>query len=162
MTEEIKKNTYVRRDKTVKILLLKCECSGMKCAIALGKVECERPWHIAIKTDNFQHPGCIDFKLSDRGCERGNADPEKYSATYTVERGAGTFHAYLRWQSGHSPYPEIRSMEVWCYGVYLGERDYPKANDDYIDVAAVTVDEKGYVTVNGRNAGLWADMILEE
>ena len=158
-----RKNIYVRRDKVGNILLLKCECTQMKGAIALGKCPCDPDlWHIAIKTDNFQHPGCIDFRLSERDFERGNADPAKYSATYSVSRGAGTFHAYLRWQSGHSPYPEIRSMEVWCYGVYLGERDYPKANDDYIDIATVTVDEKGYVTVNGRNAGLWADMILEE
>ena len=153
---------HVRRDRVGRILLLKCALSGMKGAVALGRIPCELPWHIAIRTDNFQHPGCIDFKLSeDRTFERGNADPKKYSATYTVSRGAGTFHAYLRWQSGHSPYPEIRSMEVWCYGVYLGARDYPKANDGYIDVAEITVDENGYVTVNGLNAGRWSDMILE-
>lgn len=152
----------VRRDRVGRILLLKCALSGKKGAVALGRIPCELPWHIAIKTDNFQHPGCIDFKLSERTFERGNADPAKYSATYTVSPGIGTFHAYLRWDSGHSPYPEIRSMEVWCYGVYLGARDYPKAGVDYIDVAEITVDMNGFVTVNGLNAGRWSDMVLEE
>ena len=48
-------------------------------------------------------------------------------------------------------------MEVWCFGVYLGKRSYPKANDDYLDIAAVEINGKGAVTVNGKYAGIWPE-----
>lgn len=155
------KNMYVRRDRVGKILLLKCERTGMKGAIALGRQECDfERWHIAIKTDNFQHPSCIDFTLTNgRSYERGNADSNKYSVTYTVGGKDGTFHVYLRWTDGHSPYPQIKNMEVWCFGVYLGNRSYPKANDAYADIATVVISKNGAVTVNSRNAGIWPEFI---
>lgn len=164
MAAETETRLFARRDHVGKLLLLKCSCTGMKGALALGRMTCSTDiWHIAIKTDNFQHPGCIDFRLSEgHTFERGNADPKKYSATYTVRGGPGTFHLYLRWLSGHSPYPEIRMMEAWAFGVYLGEKDYPKAGDDYLDIAEVNVDRNGFVTVNGLHAGHWPDLLLNQ
>ena len=50
-------------------------------------------------------------------------------------------------------------MEVWCFGVYLGSRNYPKESSDYADIATVKVDGNGYVTVNGKSAGRWSDMV---
>jgi len=154
---------FIRQDKVGHLLRLQCALGGVKGKIALGWVRCEDPWHIAIKTDNFQHPGCIDFTLTEgREFERGNADPTKYSATYTVKGSSGTFHVLLRWASGHSPYPEIETMEAWVFGVYLGSQAYPKALDGYRDIATVVVDAEGRVTVNGQNAGIWLELVEEE
>lgn len=148
----------IRRGKDGKLLLLGCPVPGLRGKIALGRSSCT-DWHIAVRTDNFQHPGCIDFRLS--GSREFNeypkTDTKKYSKCYVVGGGPGEFDVLLRWDSGHSPYPEIRSMETWCFGVYMGEADYPKASDDYTTVAHVAIAADGFVTVNGRSAGIWPE-----
>ena len=74
---------------------------------------------------------------------------------------SGEFDVLLRWVSGHSPYPGIKDMEVWCFGVYLGNMEFPKAGDDYRKVAHVAIAEDGKVTVNGRSAGIWPEFASE-
>ena len=150
---------YLRRDYVGKLLLLNCECTRMKGAIALGSEPCDIPrWHIAVRTDNFQHPHCIDLTLTNgRLFSEGQCDTAKSSKCFEVTGKSGSFHLKLRWWALHSPYPEIQNMEVWCFGVYLGKRSYPKANDDYLDIAAVEINGKGAVTVNGKYAGIWLE-----
>jgi len=146
----------IRQGLNGKLLILGCQAGKGK--LALGRKTCFKRWHVAILTDNFQHPGCIDF-TSDRGYETTEFDPSVYSQCYCMNPGVGTFHLRLRWQSGHSPYPEIENMEAWAFGKYLGNRSYPKSPDDYITIATVQVKETGQVLVNGSNCGKWPDML---
>ena len=150
----------IRIGKDGRLLLLACAAGKGK--LALGKTPCAFDnWHIAIKTDDFQHPSCIDFTLSQNRQHSlySNTDTSKYSQCYVVGPGTGKFVVQLRWESGHSPYPEIENMEVWVFGVYLGNKSYPKAYDDYTNVATVEVRDTGQVLVNGKNAGFWPEML---
>ena len=54
----------IRVGKDGRMLLLGCPAAGLMGRIALGRHTCAKG-HIAVKTDGFQHPGCIDFKLTD-------------------------------------------------------------------------------------------------
>ena len=130
----------IRVGKDGRMLLLGCPAAGLMGRIALGRHTCAK-WHIAIKTDGFQHPSCIDFRLTDGG-------------------GPGEFDVLLRWVRNHSPYPKIKDMEVWCFGLYLGSDEYPKASSDYKTVAHVAIAEDGAVTVNGRPAGIWPEFAI--
>ena len=160
MADEAKAPLKIRVAKDGKMLLLGCPVSGLLGKIALGRYSCSK-WHIAIKTDNFQHPGCIDFKLVTRNyTQYKKTDTSKYSKCYVVSGGPGEFDVLLRWESGHSPYPKIQNMEVWCFGIYLGNNSYPKARDDYKNIAHVVIDDKGKVTVNGKSAGLWPEFAV--
>ena len=162
MPEEAIAPLKIRVGKDGKMLLLGCPVTGLLGKIALGRYSCSQ-WHIAIKTDNFQHPSCIDFKLVDRSYTNyRKTDTSKYSKCYVVSGGPGEFDVLLRWQSGHSPYPKIKDMEVWCFGIYLGNDEYPKARDDYKTIAHVVIENDGHVTVNGRNAGIWPEFAVEE
>jgi len=152
----------IRVGKDGRMLLLGCPVTHLTGRIALGRFSCTK-WHIAVKTDNFQHPGCIDFKLADRSCSNyRRTDTSKYSRCYIVSGGPGEFDVLLRWQSGHSPYPKIKDMEVWCFGIYLGSGEYPKARDDYRTVAHVAIADNGLVTVNGRSAGIWPEFAASQ
>ena len=151
----------LRKSKDGRLLLL--ACSAGKGKIALGRRPCEFDnWHIAIKTQNFQHPSCIDFALTNgRNFSRySNTDTGKYSCCYVVGGGPGKFDIKLRWVSGHSPYPEIKDMQVWAFGISFGNRGYSKANSDYTRVASVEVRKTGQVLVNGRNAGYWPEFLI--
>ena len=152
----------IRVGKDGKLLLLGCPVPGLAGKVALGRHTCTH-WHIAVKTDNFQHPHCIDFTLTEgRGfTEYGKTDTSKYSKCYVVRGMSGEFDVLLRWVSRHSPYPGIKDMEVWCFGVYLGNMELPKAGDDYRKVAHVAIAEDGKVTVNGRSAGIWPEFASE-
>lgn len=152
----------IRIGKDRKLLLLGCPVAGLTGKIALGRYACVK-WHIAIKTDNFQHPSCIDFTLTNgRGFSQyKKTDTKKYSRCYVVTGGPGEFDVLLRWQSGHSPYPKIKDMEVWCFGVYMGNLEFPKARDDYRKVAHVVINDDGRVTVDGVNAGIWPEFAIE-
>ncbi len=145
-------------------ILMLLACRSGKGKLALGKQKCDfERFHIAIKTDNFQHPDCIDLLLQTRYfVNYTNTDTSKYSRCYKVSRGVGSFDVLLRWQSGHDPYPQIKNLEVWCFGIYMGNRAYPKANDSYVKVASVTVKSTGQVVVNGRNAGFWTELLMTE
>ena len=152
----------IRMGKDRKLLLLGCPVSGLMGRIALGPRACTN-WHIAVKTDNFQHPHCIDFRLSAgrSASEYGKTDTSKYSKCYVVHGGPGDFDVLLRWQSSHSPYPQIKDMEVWCFGVYKGNMEFPKAGDDYRMVAHVEIADDGHVSVDGRNAGVWPEFAID-
>lgn len=154
------KKMQLRISRDGKLLLLACIAGKGK--IAMGKQPCEfGNWHIAIKTQNFQHPWCIDFQLTNgRSCsEYSKTDTSKYSKCYVVGAGVGKFDVNLRWHRDHNPYPEIELMTVWVFGVSMGTRSYPKANDAYTKVAEVEVKQTGQVLVNGRNAGFWPELI---
>lgn len=154
---------YIRRDQAGRLLLLICRSEKGK--FALGNGPCEMPdAHILIRTDNFQHPSCIEFKIEGRGYSSASFDSNSYSAAYKVDPGAGKFIVKIRWQSGHSPYPEISDMKVWCFGVFFDSRKYPKADSysdkNYATVAIVEVSEIGEVKVNGKYTGIWRDLIV--
>ena len=150
----------MRKDKTGRILLLGCPAAGCKGRIALVKVPCVR-WHIAIKTQDFQHPGCIDFRLVTRQYTNyPRTNTRKYSKCYIVSPGpSGKFYVDVRWTSGHSPYPEIIKMELWIFGIHFGPMDFPKAPDEYRRVAPVIVLNTGQVLVDGQNAGFWPELL---
>lgn len=153
----------VRVARDGKLLLLKCLAGKGK--IALGKAPCEFDnWHIAIKTQDFQHPGCIDFTLTNsRGyASYGQTDTGKYSKCYVVKPGIGSFDVMLRWADGHFPYPDIELMTVWVFGVFMGTQSYPKADNGYTKVAEVEVKNTGQVLVNGRNSGYWPEMLVTQ
>lgn len=153
----------IRAWKDKKILLLGCSDLEVKGKIALGRYPCHR-WHIAITTQGFQHPGCIEIKLSNdrRWQETRNPDSKMFSKVYKVLGGPGEFDLLVRWVRGHSPYPEIKDMEVWAFNIYLGEMDFPKAPDDFKSIAHIVIADDGRVTVNERDAGIWAEFAIEE
>ncbi len=150
----------IRKSRNGKILLLGCPATGLRGRIALGRTNCFF-WHIAVRTQDFQHPGCIELMLDGRTyTEDTRIDTTKYSKCYIIKPGMpGTFTINLRWTSGHSPYPEIITMETWILGEYYQARDYPKAPDDYIQLAQVEVKANGLVLVNGRSAGFWPELL---
>ena len=155
------KKMQLRLSRDGRLLLL--DCMAGKGKIAMGKQPCEFDnWHIAIKTQDFQHPYCIDFQLTNGRSysEYGQTDTSKYSKCYVVGGGVGTFNVNLRWVSGHSPYPEIKLMTVWVFGISMGTKSYPKASDPYTRVATVEVKGTGQVLVNGRNAGFWPELLM--
>ena len=148
----------IRVGKDGRMLLLGCPATGLLGRIALGRHTCAK-WHVAVKTDGFQHPSCIDFRLTDGRAftQFARTDTTRYSRCYVVGGAPGEFDVLLRWVRNHSPYPKIKDMEVWCFGLYLGSDEYPKASSDYKTVAHVAIAEDGAVTVNGRNAGVWPE-----
>ena len=162
MTASTSTPLKMRIGKDGKLLLLGCPVSGLLGKLALGRFSCSK-WHIAIKTDRFQHPKCIEFKLTNGRdySEYSKTDTSKYSKCYVVSGGAGEFDVQVRWRSAHSPYPKIKDMEVWCFGIYMGNESFPKANHDYKTVAHVIIDKDGKVTVNGRSAGVWPEFAVE-
>lgn len=152
----------IRKSKKNKLLLLGCPLPGLKGKIALGRYSCIR-WHIAIRTDHFQHPGCVEFQLTGgRGFENyAKTDTSKYSKCYIVKGGSGSFDVRIRWHIDHSPYPEIKDMAVWVFGIFLGNLEFPKAPDDWKTVAHVEISADGRVTVNGHSAGIWEEFTEE-
>ncbi len=153
---------YICKKQNGQIQLIACNADNTRGAIALIT-----PWywyrmHVAVKTDGLQHPGCIDFRLTNnRSYSAADFDDSKLSRAYHIMGGAGIFQVQLRWATGHSPYPEIQNMEVWCFGVYLGNRSYPKAPGQYINVANVFITYDGVVMVNGVNTGVWPEFIQD-
>ena len=131
--------------------------------IALAKDFCYDPsaWHVAILTQEGLHPGCVQIAAT-RSYSHTSAG--EYSMCLRFQPGEGSFTLKLRWSSGHSPYPEIKMMHVWAFGIDLGNSSYPKAKNweskHYKKVATIKVDKEGYVTVNGKDAGYWPDMVI--
>lgn len=148
----------IRKSKNNRILLL--NCTNNKGRIAMGKIAC-CAWHIAVKTEGFQHPGCIMFSLTNgRGySEYAHTDTSKYSKCYVVHGGPGEFDVLLCWDKYHSPYPEILTMEVWCFGIYMGVLPYQK--NSYSTVAHVKIDTDGHIWVSGADAGIWPEFATE-
>lgn len=130
-----------------KILLLKNRDYGK---IALAGKMCARAPNIIIRSDNLQHPKCIDFTLSDnRSFYACDFDPNIYSACYRADESPGDFTLKLRWKAGHTPYPEIKDMDVWVFGLYLGKISCPRAPDDYLSIAYIVIDSDRKIYVNG-------------
>lgn len=120
----------------------------------MGKIALAGAWclvpDILIRTDALQHPHCIDFTLSDnRSFYPCDVDSSLYSAGYKVDRAPGNFILKLRWKAGHTPYPEIKNMEVWAFGVYLGNLSFPLAPNDYSSIAHIVIDSDRKIYVNG-------------
>ena len=65
----------MRKSKDGRLLLLACPSPTLKGRLALGRVPCDfKNWHIAVRTQNFQHPSCIDLHLEGRTyCRMGLA-----------------------------------------------------------------------------------------
>ena len=55
----------IRKDAWGRILLLSCPDPALRGRIAIA-AQCCRPWHIAVRTQGFQHPGCIELDLGGR------------------------------------------------------------------------------------------------
>lgn len=156
---------YIRRDQAGRLLLLACKKDRGK--LALGNNECIRSFaHILIKTEGFQHPDCIDIRVYNPDSHRSaplqpiQCDKTKYSAAYLMPTlRPDTEVIEIGWQDDHYPYPEIQNMEVWCFGIYMGNHSYPKIDSEeaYRQVAVVKISEIGLVTVNGINAGIWPE-----
>lgn len=131
--------------------------------IALAKKFCYDPsaWHVAILTQEGLHPGCVEVAPTRDYSYTSAGD---FSVCLRFEPGEGKFVLKIRWDAGHSPYPEIKMMHVWAFGIDLGSASYPKAKDweskHYKKVANIEVDKDGYVTVNGKDAGFWPDMMI--
>ncbi len=152
----------MRKSKDGRLLLLACPSPTLKGRLALGRVPCDfKNWHIAVRTQNFQHPSCIDLHLEGRTYREYTAtDTTRFSKCYIIfPDGPGTFTVGLRWTRGHSPYPRIITMEAWILGCYFGTRDYPKAPSDYLQLATVEVQSTGQCFVNGKNAGFWPELL---
>lgn len=132
---------------------------GVRGRLALVTGRCLRI-HIAIRTDGFQHPSCIESKLTGgRQMVDNNVSTRLYSKTYTVPGGPGEFDILVRWVRGHSPYPQISDMDVWAYNVHLGRHFFPKAPDDFLAVGHVTITQEARVFVNGADAGVWPEYL---
>ena len=152
----------IRIVKDRKPLLLEYPVAGLTGKIVLGRYACVK-WHIAIKADKFLHPSCIDFTLTNgRGFKKyKKTDTSEFSQCYVVTGGLGEFDVLLRWQSGHSPYPKIKDMEVWCFGVHMGNLKFPQARDDCRKVVLVVIHDDGQVTVDGSNAGIRPELAVD-
>lgn len=150
----------IRKDAWGRILLLGCSDPALRGRIAIA-AQCCRPWHIAVRTQGFQHPGCIELDLGGRSYTvYPRTDTSVYSKCYIVAPAPpGTFPVRLRWQSGHSPYPEIIQMEAWVLGIHFPMRDFPKAPDEYVTLAKVTVVADGRAVVGNRPAGRHPDLV---
>lgn len=130
--------------------------------LLLADVQCVTG-HILVRTDGKQHPSCVELQLSNGRAFTRKLLPSSsnFSLCYDVAQGSGSFDVSLRWNGGHSPYPKIQDMEVWCFGIYLGNTSYPKAPDGYQHVAHITIDTNGYIYVNGEGAGYWSEFSSE-
>ena len=107
-------------------------------------------FHIAVKTDSFQHPGCIDLNPGTRRFISRNDPAGRFSKLYFVDMSPGGFDVKLRWDEDHSPYPEIENMEIWVFGKYFPSRSYPRADDDYTTVCNVKIEKNGEIKIDGE------------
>ena len=142
----------IRKSSNGQVLLLP---SG---AIATGAAHCIF-YHIAVQTETRTHSGCVELKLSDgrkfskRTTGRGRQANRQYDVGWNLDSlDAGVFDVLIRWDDGHSPYPEIDKMNVWVFGIDTGTKSYPKAPNNYKKVAHVEIKDDGQVLVDGKPA----------
>ena len=115
---------------------------------------------ICVFTQGFEHYWCVECSVSDPSREFRHIDSDTTKVSYAAELLflPGDFDVFLRWVSGHDPYPEIEMMSIAVYGVYIPAQVIPKAPDAVLRVAHVKIEEiedengqKDYeITVNGQ------------
>ena len=148
----------LRKAQNQKLLLLK---DGK-----LAKTARYCAYHIWCWTDGGQHPRCVEAKISDKSRSFTSApvSTSKVSRAWTVGGYAGGFHLYGRWNSGHSPYPQIQDMAFHVFGIEFPMSPFPKAEDSKDDftwkrICFVSIATDGSVFVNGRFAGIFEEFI---
>ena len=145
-------------------LMLACPIEGARGRVALGRMSCLG--HIAIATDGYQHPNCIEINIIGNVAALAEVSNPlvvgRYSKVYEVSAATPTtFSLGVRWRRNHSPYPTIRDMRVWAFGAYLGNFAMPKAPASHAIVADVRIEADGTVYVNGRRRGVWPEFISQ-
>ncbi len=115
---------------------------------------------ICVFTQNFEHYWCVECSISDPARRFTHIASDTTKVSYAAELLflPGEFDVFLRWVSGHSPYPEIELMSIAVYGVLIQARHIPIAPDEPLQVAHVEIGEKtdengmtAYeITVNGQ------------
>ena len=146
---------YIRRNMKGQILIAKTGKMLLRdvCCLADNLAIC-------VFTQNFEHYWCVECSVSDSGRGFRHIDSDTTKVSYAAELLflPGEFDVFLRWVSGHSPYPEIEMMSIAVYGVYIPARSIPMAPDEPMQVAHVEIGEKtdengmtAYeITVNGQ------------
>lgn len=140
----------------------------MLAALAEAPAQCAAAFDIALIGED--HPGCVLIDIT-AGRTRlkttptpeqlppeaeNGARPGQY---YLIAGGPGKFSIGAAWDSGHSPYPSIRDMTAYIFGVRI-QSDFPKQGVDiapgqYRHIASVRINIRGDVYVNGAHAGNW-------
>ena len=148
----------LRKSQNQRLLLLK---TGR---LALAARYCA--YHIWCWTQGGQHPYCVKAKISDknRSFNDVGVNQRNVSHAWSVGGYAGGFYLYGRWNSGHSPYPEIENMAFHVFGIDFPMQHFPKAEDSSDDsswkkICYVSIATDGSVYVDGQFAGIFTEFI---